>query len=148
MSFQLLVKKLHADAKLPVRSTDYSAAYDIYALNGGYIPSKSKVIIKTGISIRMPTLPEPFKVYGSMRSRSGLSVKFNLETGAGVIDHDFCGELCVILYNHGDSDYEYKAHDRISQLILSVYVMPPVLEVEELPELETNRNGGFGSTGL
>jgi dUTP pyrophosphatase len=147
MELNLVVKKLDAHAKAPIRSTDFSAAYDLYALEDGKIPMQGKAIIRTGVAIRLPKLPEPFKVYGSIRSRSGLSAKFSLETGAGVIDYDYVDEIRVILHNHGNSDYSYLSHDRIGQLILEVHITPPVIEVEEFEPIETNRIGGFGSTG-
>jgi dUTP pyrophosphatase len=69
--------------------------------------------------------------------------------GAGVIDEDFGGELCVILYNHSGKDFKYSAGDRIAQLILTPYIAPDVVEVDELSELENDNRGtgGFGSTG-
>lgn len=146
MDFVLEVKKLHTDAKIPVRSTDYAAAYDLYALEDGIIDARSKSIIRTGIAIRIPILKD-YMLYGSIRSRSGLSAKFNLETGAGVIDYDYSDEVRVILYNHGNEAYSYKKHDRIAQLILEMIATPSVKEVEELSKVVSNRNGGFGSTG-
>ena len=147
----LEIKKLHPDAKLPTRSTTYDAAYDIYALESGGIIGGSKAMIRTGISIRIPQLQAPFRVYGSMRSRSGLSARHNIEVGAGVIDQGFEGELCVILYNHSldvREYFHYEKGDRIAQLVLEVHITPPVVEVKEFEELKDNdRVGGFGSTG-
>ena len=163
----LKIKKVHPDAKLPVKSTNYAAAYDLYALENGIVKCGEKTCIRTGISIRVPQLPPPLKVYGSIRSRSGLSARNGIEVGAGVIDFDYSQELRVILYNHTEKqeeqkkdptsrswrkengDYVYKKHDRIAQLILEVHVAPDIEEVEELLEVEdNNRVGGFGSTGL
>ncbi len=147
MEWNLLIKKFDENAKLPVRSTDFSAAYDLFALEEGIVPRRSHSIIRTGIAIRIPVLPEPFKVYASIRSRSGLSAKFQIETGAGVIDYDYVNEIKVILHNHSDCDYNYSKHDRIAQLILEVHITPPILEVIDFDSVKTNRIGGFGSTG-
>lgn len=145
----LQVKKLHDNAILPTRATTYDAGYDLYALEDGEISCNDKAIVQTGIAIRIPQLPEPFKVYGSIRSRSGLSAKWNLEVGAGVIDLAYDQEIRVILYNHTYKTFKYRAGDRIAQLILEVHVTPGVVEVAELPVLENNdRIGGFGSTGM
>jgi len=141
-------KKSHPDAVIPTRATEYDAGYDLYALEEGVIIPNNKSIIKTGISIRMPVLPKPFKVYGSIRSRSGLSAKHNLEVGAGVIDRGYIKDLGVILYNHSFKTYYYKKGDRIAQLILEVHIAPDIYEVKEFDVLSNNdRNGGFGSTG-
>lgn len=152
-NLKLQVKKLNPDAKLPVRSTNHAAAYDLYALEDGTIyPSKIDYdahIIATGVAIKIPNnLPEPFRVYGSIRSRSGLSAKHRLEVGAGVIDSDYSHEIKVIIYNHGKDVFKYKKHDRIAQLILEVHITPDILKVDDLDVLENNnRMGGFGSTG-
>lgn len=148
MSYELKITKVHPDAKIPVRSTDYAAGYDLYALHSAIIAPKSKQVIGTGIVITLPIMAEPFSVYGSIRSRSGLSKNFSLETGAGVIDADYIHEIGVILYNHGDEPYLCKRHDRIAQLILEVHITPPIREVHEVPKVKGNRTGGFGSTGL
>lgn len=145
-NMNLSVKKLDPEAKLPTRATEYDAGYDLYSLSSGSIPSKQKKLIKTGISIRMPTLPNPLKLYASIRSRSGLSFKHSLEVGAGVIDYAYTNEIGVILYNHSDTEFVYDKHDRIAQLVLEVIITPDVQEVEAFEPIE-DRNGGFGSTG-
>jgi dUTP pyrophosphatase len=149
MSF-LQVKKLHPDAKIPTRATKYDAGYDLYALEDGKIDANGMKMIRTGIAVRIPQLDHPFRVYGSMRSRSGLSAKYCLEVGAGVVDLGYSGELKVILHNHHKSDaFSYEAGDRIAQFVLEVHVTPGILEVEEFSELkDNNRQDGFGSTGL
>ncbi len=145
----LHVCKLHPDAKIPTIGTDYSAGYDLYSLTDGIIPPGEKRLVKTGISIRLPTLQTPFRVYGSIRSRSGLSVKKDIEVGAGVIDQDFTGtdEIGVILRNNGTEEFQYNKHDRIAQMVLEVHITPPIVEVSSISRLDSNRQGGFGSTG-
>jgi len=145
----LLIKKLHPDAKLPTRGSNYAAGYDLYSLESNLILAGREGVVKTGISIRMPTLDYPFKVYASIRSRSGLSVKHSIECGAGVIDYDCEGELCVVLRNHGSSHYFVEKHARIAQMVLEVHYIADVEEVDHFPTIEHhNRSGGFGSTGL
>ncbi len=145
----LYIKKLDKEAKIPSLATNHSAGYDLYALDSGIIEPLSKETIRTGISIKIPQVLQPYKVYGNIRSRSGLSHHYMVESGAGVIDEDYCGEICVILYNHSGRKFEYKKHDRIAQLVLEVYISPIVEEVDKLPELkDNNRTGGFGSTGF
>jgi dUTP pyrophosphatase len=148
MQQPLQVIKLHPDAILPQRATEHDAGYDLFALDDVEISPRKKQIINTGIAIRMPVLKHPLKVFGSIRSRSGLSAKFNLETGAGVIDFSYEKAIGVILHNHGNNYYKVQKGDRIAQLILQVYIAPDVIEVQEFPKIENNdRHGGFGSTG-
>lgn len=145
---KVLFKKLDNHAKIPTRTTKYDAGYDLYALTGGTIEPHEKQLIKTGISIRMPVLAYPFQVYASVRSRSGLSLKYSLEVGAGVVDFGYDKEIGVILYNHSSESFSYNQHDRIAQLVLEVIITPDIAEVDDFDELEHNdRLGGFGSSG-
>ena len=64
------------------------------------IPAKGKGIVKTGLSIRCPK-----GTYGRVAPRSGLAVKNFIDTGAGVVDEDYRGEVGVVLFNHSDVDF-------------------------------------------
>lgn len=69
-----------------------------------------------------------------------------IDTGAGVIDADYRGQVMVLLFNHGEKDFEVKEGDRVAQLVLERIATPDVVEVEELEE-SVRGAGGFGSTG-
>ena len=43
---------------------------------------------------------------GRIAPRSGLAVKSFIDTGAGVIDADYRGQVKVLLFNHSDADFE------------------------------------------
>jgi dUTP pyrophosphatase len=144
---QLSVKKLDQRAKLPQRQSKYAAGYDLYSLDEGIVPAKSYSIIRTGISIQLPKLEYPQVMCMKITSRSGLSAKFGIEVGAGLIDFDYTGEIKVILHNHSNNDYIYNSGERIAQGILQAVYVPDVKEVEELASTERGSNG-FGSTGL
>ena len=57
------------------------------------------------------------------------------------------GNVGVVLFNHGDQDFDIKRGDRIAQLVLERISMAEAIEVEELTLTERG-NGGFGSTGI
>ena len=44
-------------------------------------------------------------VDGRVAPRSGLAAKHFIDTGAGVIDADYRGEVKVLLFNHSDVDF-------------------------------------------
>lgn len=79
--------------------------------------------------------------------RSGLAAKHSIDVGAGVVDHDYRGNVGVILFNFSDKDFQVSVGDRIAQLILERIMTPPVVEVDEL-DATTRGAGGFGSTGV
>ena len=70
-----------------------------------------------------------------------------IDCGAGVVDADYRGNVGVVLFNFGPSDFEINVGDRIAQLILEQISMVPAVQVEELTET-VRGEGGFGSTGV
>lgn len=55
---------------------------------------------------------------GRVAPRSGLASKHSIDTGAGVIDADYRGEVKVLLFNLSDVDFTAAVGDRIAQLVL------------------------------
>jgi dUTP pyrophosphatase len=132
---------LNENAMLPVRATFGAAGYDLYSDSDGVVPAHSRVLVGTSISIHIPR-----GYCGQIWSRSGFSVKSGIETGAGIIDSDYRGELKVLLYNHTNTNFKYAKNTRIAQILLVPVHLPDVHEVSVLSE--TNRGaGGFGSSG-
>jgi dUTP pyrophosphatase len=84
---------------------------------------------------------------GRIAPRSGLAAKNFIDTGAGVIDADYRGQVKVLLFNHSDVDFVVKEHDRVAQLVLERIYTPEVVEVQELED-SVRGQGGFGSTGV
>ncbi len=57
-------------------------------------------------------------VDGRIAPRSGLASKHFIDTGAGVIDADYRGQVKVLLFNHAETDYQVKEGERVAQLVL------------------------------
>ena len=138
----LKVQKLSNNAALPKRSTGGATGYDLCASQDCTIPTKGKGLVKTGLAISFPA-----GLYARIAPRSGLVLKKFIDVGAGVVDSDYRGEVGVILFNHGDQDFEVKMGDRIAQLILEKIDTPPVEEVQGLSDT-VRGTGGFGNTGV
>lgn len=137
----LQVKKLSDKARLPTRGSAFAAGYDLYAAKQTVVPARGKVLVDTDISIAVPA-----GTYGRIAPRSGLASKHFIDTGAGVIDADYRGQVKVLLFNHAETDFEIKEGDRVAQLIIERIYTPDVVEVQELEE-SVRGAGGFGSTG-
>ncbi|CAG8982214.1 hypothetical protein HYALB_00003651 [Hymenoscyphus albidus] len=137
----LLIKKLSDNARLPTRGSAFAAGYDIYAAKDTVVPARGKVLVDTDISMAVPE-----GTYGRIAPRSGLASKYMIDTGAGVIDADYRGQVKVLLFNHGEKDFEIKEGDRVAQLVLERIYTPEVMEVQELEE-SVRGAAGFGSTG-
>jgi dUTP pyrophosphatase len=65
---------------------------------------------------------------------------------AGVIDSDYRGEVCCLLYNAGDETVELPRESKICQLIVERIILPAPTWVKDLDETPRGK-GGFGSTG-
>lgn len=128
-------------AVTPSRGSAFAAGYDVYASTPITVKSKDKALVSTSLAIAVPP-----GTYGRIAPRSGLASKHFLDTGAGVIDADYRGEVKVLLFNFSDVDYDVKQGERIAQLVLERIVTPEVVEVETL-EVSVRGAGGFGSTG-
>ena len=137
----LRVKLLSSKASLPVKGTSLAAGYDLSSAQQLTIPVHGRALVQTDISISVPK-----NTYGRIAPRSGLAVKHGITTGAGVIDADYTGPIGVVLFNHGDQDFQIKEGDRIAQLILEQIADKPVIQVQELTQTARG-NKGFGSTG-
>ncbi|GAA6029566.1 hypothetical protein JCM8097_000941 [Rhodosporidiobolus ruineniae] len=136
-----LVQRLSESAKLPHRGSALAAGYDLSSAEDKVIPAQGKALISTGLAIAVPE-----GTYGRVAPRSGLASKHMIDTGAGVIDADYRGEVKVLLFNHAKEDFQINTGDRIAQLILERIATPDVQEVESLSETVRGA-GGFGSTG-
>lgn len=148
------VKKLSPTAIVPTQGYPESAGFDLYSNEPVVIEPKSRAIISTGIAIQMPSIQQsvqfPFRVYGSIRSRSGLSAKNGIEVGAGVIDSNYTGEIKVVLHNHSSNVFTASQGTRIAQLVFELHIVPCWIEVSEFSSKEPNLReaNGFGSSGL
>jgi dUTP pyrophosphatase len=145
------VKLVEPGAQAPARMTAGSAGFDLHSAESVEIPPTrclpdgraevGRALVSTGLVIELP----PGTV-GRVASRSGLSVKSNIETGAGWIDSDYRGIVRVELKNFSATPYRVSQGDRIAQLVVLPVVEVEVRVVADVQE--TGRGpGGFGSTG-
>ena len=134
-------KMLSATTLIPERASLGAAGYDIYADDCGVIPSYTRWAVSTGWAMEMPD-----GYYAEIRPRSGLAVKYGIDTLAGVIDSDYRGEVKVVLINHHQEDFTVSAGDRIAQLVFRKHETPNIMLVDELGG-SVRGAAGFGSTG-
>ena len=141
-AMELQVMLLKEGASAPVRSSPGAAGYDLFCCSEVKIEPRGRAVAPTGIAL---AIPEGF--YGRVAPRSGLAVKSGIDTGAGVIDCDYRGEVGVVLFNHSDTEVVLPAGTRVAQLILERIATPPVRVVSNLTST-IRGSGGFGSTGM
>ena len=124
----------------PSKSTAGSGGLDLYARESVTVPTGGRDLIPVGFSVAIPD-----GYVGLVWPRSGKAAKEGMDTGAGVIDSDYRGEVHVLLFNHSEVPRYVHIGERIAQMV----VVPCVTDytvVHELPEPCTEHTG-FGSTG-
>jgi dUTP pyrophosphatase len=142
---KVLIKKLDPSVKLPEYKTSGASGMDLIAFlkDPINIKPKNSFLIPTGLSI---AFSENYEV--QIRPRSGLAAKNNISVlnTPGTVDSDYRGEIKVIIYNHGDTDFKVNNGDRIAQMILTPVIKMKLEETDKLPETVRGEDG-FGSTG-
>ena len=137
----LRFKQLDPKAVLPARGSALAAGLDICSIEDLAIQPKQRAKARTGLAVAIPP-----GFYGRVAPRSGLAAKNGLDVLAGVIDSDYRGEVCCLLYNTGDEAIHLAAGSKICQLIVEQIITPEAMWVTELDETARGA-GGFGSTG-
>jgi dUTP pyrophosphatase len=143
--------KIKADSPqfIPMYKTKGSAAADLIAnippndigeriirIAPGHIET-----IDCGFTMALPPGWE-----AQIRARSGLAQKgIQVTNGIGTIDDDYRGRIMVIINNAGREIVNIKHGDRFAQMALKPVWYFEWNIVSELDE--TDRKGGFGSTG-
>lgn len=132
---------------------DEDAGLDIASSDSYVILPKESQVISTGLHVAVPA-----NHVGLVWSRSGLSFKENIETGAGCIDRGYTGELKIKLYNLGDKLVKITKGQRIAQFLTIPINADRYTKVATLEEVIasatsnvvdglTRGPSGFGSTG-
>lgn len=164
-TLDLKVKKLTDTAKLPHKTHETDACFDIYAdiPNEKYSINRSMgfdnilvesgdgiaigphetVMVHTGLAFEIP-----HGYWMAIFARSGLASKQGLRPAQGVpvIDEPYRGEVMIPLHNDSKETRIIHHGDRICQFTLLPYFNTTLTEVDSLTETDRG-TGGFGSTG-
>jgi len=144
---QLKIKKLHPDAIIPKYATPGSACFDLHAMMSIEshcitIAPGEAAVIRTGLAFEID--PEwRMDIYS--RSGHGFKDGVRLANCVGKIDSDYRNEVMIKLHNDGLIPVTVNDGDRIAQAELNPVHRVTFVEVDALSE--TQRTGGFGSTG-
>lgn len=102
----------------------------------------ARALIPTGL---FTAIPEGYEI--QVRPRSGLALKSGLTVlnTPGTVDASYRNEIGIILINHGTESVWIEDGERIAQFVLAKV---DTIEWNVVSFLdETDRTGGFGSTG-
>lgn len=153
-------KKLHDKFQIPKRATDLAAGFDVTVTKIEHIDS-DMVYCYLGFAAQ---LEEGYKL--ELVPRSNLTKYrwiMNNSPGQGDADYEHEYQMRFIAIPNGITqtnyngktnfkltyeDFPYKVGDRIGQVFLSKVEETEWEEVDSFEDRNTNRVGGFGSTGL
>lgn len=162
---KLHIAKAHHAAMLPARATALAAGMDVrahlwrdvtvYTAGNSGVSVKpyagtlclnpgDRALVPTGLRMR-PEAGYCIKLY----PRSGLSIKrgLTLINAVGVGDEDYQLEYCIPLWNTSTTPQSVADGERLCQLMIEQVEPVEVIECDELPVVQSDRRGGFGSTG-
>lgn len=132
-------------AELPLYGSAGAAGADVRAALEGelLLAPGGRALVPTGLYFE---IPEGYEI--QVRPRSGLAYKHGVTVlnAPGTIDHDYRGELKVLLVNLSEEPFVIERGMRIAQIVVVPVVRAKFLPCEELAATERGA-GGFGSTG-
>ena len=134
------VKKLHPNAKLPVRAHATDSGADLFALERTVLPPHAISHVHTGIAVELPE-----NTSGVIWGKSSVESK-GVKAMAGLIDAPYRGELIVCMYNLNPQEFIFEAGQKIAQLVVLPTLYPSFEEAAELTDTARG-SGGFGRTG-
>ena len=77
----LRIQQHEPTALVPIRATEGSAGYDLFASNDVVIKAGDQALVPTGVALDIPE-----GHYGQIKPRSGLALKRHITVDAGVIN--------------------------------------------------------------
>lgn len=131
---------LDEGAKLPVRAHDTDAGADLCCREDVTIAPGDSALVDTGVHVELP-----HGTVGMLKSKSGLNCMQAMTT-TGVIDEGYTGPIKVRVYNHGAFPKEFRAGDKVTQLVVMPVAYPTYEQAEEISGGERG-SAGYGSTG-
>jgi dUTP pyrophosphatase len=129
------------DAGMDLRANlDLSKCEKIEGVDMLVLVPGQKMLVPTGLRFSIPSGYE-----ATIRPKSGISIKTDLDVILGTIDSKYVGEVSVIVRNSGDSLLYIADGQKIAQIVFTPVVRAQLYKVESLEKTERGE-GGFGST--
>ncbi len=140
--FFLNIELFHHEAVMPRRAIKGDAGLDLFVCEKTVLEPDVLISAHTGIKIEFPA-----GFAAIIKEKSGLALK-EIEIKAGVIDHEYRGEVVVLAKNKSKDAVTFLPGQKIAQmLIVPVWTGEPNL-VSKVDEDTDRKDGGFGSTGF
>ena len=135
------IQKLSEKAISPHQANPGSVGYDLFTPIDFQIQPKEQKTVFTDLAIAPP---EGYYAQFQLMSKSGLTVLYELEVKAGLVDPDFTGNIGVVLKNNSDQPIEHLVGEQIAQLFFIKIATPTLVQVTSLAKTERGEYG-FGA---
>src|SRR5205814_9039605 len=130
---EIQLQRLPHGDELPAPSyaTDGAAGLDVVAAEDVILAPGQRRAVATGFAT---AIPEGYEV--QVRPRSGLALKHGITclNTPGTIDHDYRGEVKVILANLGSEPFEVRRGERLAQPVPAPVLKADYVEVATMGE--------------
>ena len=127
---------------MPVRSISGDAGLDLCVCERTVLYHDNILVkARTGIKIEFP-----INYAAIIKEKSGLALK-GIEIKAGIIDHEYRGEIIVLAKNKSDLPVILEKGDKIAQLLIVPVWTGQPKQVNKVDADTTRKDRGFGSTG-
>ena len=147
------LKKVHDDAKLPVKSKKGDLCYDVWAVSEEEVAPN---VWRYGLGFKyeivrdqeMLVAGDNINLSIDLRPRSSVwKTGMVLSNCEGTLDEFYRGEAMAVFYHIMPDMPRYKVGERIGQIKLGFTVPMEFEFVDEINENTDRGDGGFGSTG-
>lgn len=137
--FKILL--INDNSPVPYKPYYGCAGYDVFSNENKILKPGTRCLVDTGICCEIPN-----NFYIRIAPRSGLSVNYGIDIGAGVVDSSYRGQIKVLVINNGSEPFEISIGDKIAQLIIERCVDADI-EVGTILSTSDRGSRGFGSSG-
>ena len=129
--------KLLRNTKCPRKGREGDAGYDLFLNEDITFKAKAVTVVDTGVCVELPKGHAGLLAMRSSVCKTGMIIQQPL------IDENFRGEIHILIMNPTDTDFIYKAGDRIC----SLYVFPVYTEALEVVDELSDSNRGSNWSG-
>jgi dUTP pyrophosphatase len=137
---EVKIKLLQPDTVMPVYGRDGDAGLDLFSREDMVLPPGKRHLFRLGFSVELCV-----GTVGLIWDRGGMATNHGIHTLAGVIDSNFRGEVCCVLYNTSAEPYTVKKGDKIAQMLIQKFERVDFKEVDELSDTSRGAKGWFSS---
>jgi dUTP pyrophosphatase len=124
---EILIKRLHETAKLPVYATDAEGGMNLYAAEEVAIEPRTSATVGTGVAFGMPV-----GYVGLVMSQHSLVLDNRIKVTPDRVDSGFRGEVRLELVNTGDDVYHVNVGDVVGHLLVQKVHRAHLIEAEDL----------------